>query len=49
MSGPEGVQTIQKLKYKMVEDKEIPHNVAENQLDRFLKTLQILTSCLLVE
>ena len=33
----------------LVEDKEIPRNLAENQLDRFLETFQILTSCLFVE
>ena len=36
MSGPEGVQTFQKKKYKLVEDKEIPCNMTENQLNRFL-------------
>ena len=30
-------------------DKEIPRDLAENQLDMFVKTLQILTCCLLVE
>ena len=39
MSVPEGVQTIKKK--KLFEDKEIPCNVAEKQLDRFLETLQI--------
>ena len=40
-----------KLKYKLVEDKikEISRDVAENQLDRFLETLHILTSCLFVQ
>ena len=27
---------ISKLKYTLVEDKELPRKVAENQLDRFL-------------
>ena len=43
--GPRRVANNSKLKYKLVEDKEIPINVAENQLDRFLETLQSLTSC----
>ena len=46
---PRRVANNSKLKYKLVEDKEIPRKLAENQLDRFLETLQNLTSYPFVE